>query len=385
MKIEKYTKDLTLKNMIIMIFSAITFYMLLANLESVRAFIGNIYRAFSPLVTAFALSYVMLPLCHFFEQKVFGKLKKRKTARNLAVVSSIVTLLVFFVLLIVMVVPQLVGSITSIVENMDSYLTSANEVVAKLGNWFPESGLDSNTFVESSSQVFTLLLDWVTKNIDEILQASLGIGTGIFNGIVILTLVIYILIDRSNILNAAKRYLKSVTNEKQYKRTSEILAQSDVILSNYLSMNFVDALVVFGLNLVFMLVTGMPYAMLISVIAGVTNIIPTFGPWIGAVPNLFLLFIVNPNYVIIFLIWTIILQIADGNVIKPILFNGSTGLRPLYVLSAILIGGRLFGMLGLVLGTPVVAIIAFVVKERVAKRIDRRNSIELEIVDQIEK
>ncbi len=143
-----------------------------------------------------------------------------------------------------------------------------------------------------------------------------------------------------------------------------------MIMFDWLSNN-VDALIIFMLNVVFMVITGMPYPMLVSVIAGITNIIPTFGPWIGLVPNVFLLIVVNPNYVPVFLVWTIILQAADGNLIKPFLIKGSTGLRPLYVLSAIIIGGRLFGMLGLFLGTPVVAIIGFIIEEQVTKRLDK--------------
>ena len=121
-----------------------------------------------------------------------------------------------------------------------------------------------------------------------------------------------------------------------------------------------------------MVILDMPYPLLISVIVGVTNFIPTFGPFIGAIPSLIIILLVRPLDALWFLLWTLVLQFTDGNILKPNLFKGPTGLRPLWVLASIIIGGRLFGIVGMILGIPLLSIVSSILEENISKRLAKR-------------
>jgi predicted PurR-regulated permease PerM len=162
--------------------------------------------------------------------------------------------------------------------------------------------------------------------------------------------------------------------DERYNKWADCLNRCNKILIRYIGVDVVDGIVVGVVNFLFMIIMRMPYAALISVIVGITNLAPTFGPIVGAVIGAFILVLVNPWHALWFLIFTIILQTIDGYILKPRLFGESLGVSALMVLISIIIGGRLFGVIGILFAIPFAAIIDFVWKDYVIKKLEERKA-----------
>jgi predicted PurR-regulated permease PerM len=180
---------------------------------------------------------------------------------------------------------------------------------------------------------------------------------------------IYILLDRERFTVQFRKLTYAIFSKKQSERLFEISKLSARMFNSFIIGKTVDSLIVGVICYIFMLIFGWPYPVLISLIIGVTNMIPVFGPFIGAIPALFLLFIVDPSAALWFALFIIILQQIDGNIIGPLILQDSMGLPSLWIMFAIIIGGGFFGLIGMFLGVPVFAIIYVIVKEIVNQRL----------------
>ncbi len=160
---------------------------------------------------------------------------------------------------------------------------------------------------------------------------------------------------------------------EKHKYTGIFVKRCNAIIIRYISFDIVDGIIVGVVNLIFMLAAGIPYSVLISVIVGITNLAPTFGPIVGCLVGAFILVLVNPWFALSFIIFTIILQTVDGYILKPRLFGESLGVSPLMILVSIVLGGRLFGVAGILLAIPFAAIIDFIWRDYILKRLEERH------------
>jgi predicted PurR-regulated permease PerM len=183
---------------------------------------------------------------------------------------------------------------------------------------------------------------------------------------------IYMLMDKERLLAGGKRLWKAITNEKSYQISTDFLGRCNSIMMQYIVFDLLDGLLIGILNAIFMLIVGYPYVPLISVIVGVTNLAPTFGPILGAVIGSLILFLINPWYALGFLIFTIALQTVDGYVIKPKLFGGQLGVPSIWILISLIVFGRLWGVIGILLAIPFAAIIDFIYQDVILFRLERR-------------
>jgi predicted PurR-regulated permease PerM len=206
---------------------------------------------------------------------------------------------------------------------------------------------------------------FVPNLMSSVLTALSSLGNFVIGFIVCL----YILIDKDKIINNLGKFGKAVLNKEQYKKACKIALLAFEKFSNFFSGKIYDSIIIGILCFIAMLFINKEYATLIAVIVGITNIIPFFGPIIGAVPCALLLLIVDPFECLIFVIMIIILQQLDGNVIGPAILGDSVGLSSLWIMFAILVGGAYFGFFGMLLGVPVVAVIYYIVKEFVDEKL----------------
>ena len=161
---------------------------------------------------------------------------------------------------------------------------------------------------------------------------------------------------------------------ENYRATGEFIKRCNNIIIRYISFDIIDGIIVGIVNFIVMAIIGIPYSVLISVIAGVTNLAPTFGPIVGAAIGAFILILVQPWFCVAFLIITIVLQTVDGYILKPKLFGESLGVSPLMILIAIILGGRLFGVAGILLAIPFAAILDFVYRDFVLKKLEEKHN-----------
>ena len=164
-------------------------------------------------------------------------------------------------------------------------------------------------------------------------------------------------------------------SDERYENSLDFLHRCNHILIRYISCDLLDGVAVGLVNYFFMIITGMPYAVLISVVVGLANLVPTFGPIVGGASGALILLLVNPKYVLWFLIFTVILQTIDGYILKPHLYGDTLGVSPLWILVCIILGGRIFGMAGVILAIPFAAISDYIFHEQVWRKVTEKNRL----------
>lgn len=359
----------TLANLLVVL-AGILFYMLIKNIAVVGSVAAWIFHVLWPLILGLILAYLVSPMSDFFTDKILCKMKRRKAAQILGVIIAYLLLLVLTGLIVWAIVPQLISSGQLLVGNMEGYFNQAKDFLIRLKERYVFLDIDIDALVGSWSELFAKVSNWVLNNLlGSVVNASYSLGTKIVNFSLGLVISVYILLDKENIRCISARWRYSLSSEMAYARQNKFMTHCNEIFKSYIGGNVIDTLIIGIATFLFMLIMGMPYPLLVSTIAAVTNIIPTFGPIIGAAPCVFIFLLIEPIDALWYLIWVVVIQMIDGNVIKPILFSDSTGLSPLSVLLAIVIGGRLFGLVGMLVGIPVFALISEVVSQSIDRRL----------------
>ncbi len=370
-KLLEYLKERRTLSALLIILIAIVFYMLLANFTDIRTAIAKLFSILSPLFAGAFLAYLLDPFARLLDRTLFKKIPRRRAARVLSVLLAFFTVLAVFIVLLVTIVPQVLDSLGVLLGNIGGYFTEAEAALTALVTRFPEFDISLDELFDTWSGWLTNITTLITDNLNTIIETSYRAGSRVFNFVLSVVMSLYILLDKENIFRSIKRWAHSRMKLEKYDRYYFLLKRADGIFIGFLGGNVLDCLIVGMANFIVMKILGMPYALLISVIVGVTNFIPTFGPIIGAVPSLLILLLIKPMYALEFLILAVVLQTLDPYLLKPLLFGDATGLRPLWVLAAVIIGGRLFGVWGMVFGIPMLAVISQLMHEGVDKRLER--------------
>lgn len=353
--------------------SAVVLYMILSNLDSISAGLDSIYSFMRPVVTGLIIAYILNPVSKLFEDHVFKKLKNEGTKWKLSVGFSLLAIILAIVLLFVALIPQLVDSVATFVNNVGGYVDALQEL---LHEYEHESyfGIDISSIADIGDKLLTTVSDYFSKNVGNVVNTSANIGRGVVDLLLALILAVYLLLDKKRLKDGLSRLFGLIMKPDTYSSTGDFIRRCNGIIIRYISFDIVDGIIVGIVNAVFMLIAGMPYAVLISVIVGITNLAPTFGPIVGALIGGFILVLVKPWYGLAFLIFTVIIQTIDGYILKPKLFGESLGVSPLMILISIILGGRLFGVSGILLAIPFAAILDFVYRDYVIKRLEEKRS-----------
>ncbi|MBP1585122.1 MAG: AI-2E family transporter [Lachnospiraceae bacterium] len=373
----KKLKELLQKNWFAYTFAAcvgVVLYVLLTHLSG----IGNFFSAFkdvlSPVFCGAVMAYLMNPLCNSFERKLFGKVKKDKLRHSLAVITTVVLVMIAITLLFIALVPSLVKSVSVLFSNVPSYLDNLESNIDKVSVNLEKFGLDMDQIESTIEKSLSDLFKVVPENIGTILSTSVSVGSSLFNLVIGFILAIYFLSGKEGFRSGFRRLRHAFMTDKAYQTHTVFWKKCHEILIRYIGFDVLDGIIVGIINALFMVIARMPYVSLISVVVGVSNLIPTFGPVIGAVIGAFILVLVDPMQALIFLIFTMVLQLIDGYILKPKMFGGSLGVPAAWILISIVVGGKIFGIPGIVLGIPFAAIISFVYEELVMPLLLKRKA-----------
>ena len=323
-----------------------------------------------PVFLGFVIAYVLNPLTDIFEEKVFGRMRSGSLKRTLSIMLSFVSVLVFLVLLIVLLVPQVIGSVSRLVGNMDTYSRALQRLIAQISASATNWNIDLSSVEEAIRSALQAFTRTIPASLQRVMSTSLHIGRTVFYVVIACIMAAYFLTEKEKILAAFKRLLIAILPDRAYRRSIVFLKKCNRIMSRYIIFDLLDGLIVGVANWIFMMVTGMSYAVLISVVVGVTNLAPTFGPIVGAVIGGLILVLVNPWHALFFLIFTIVLQTIDGYYIKPKLFGDQLGISGIWILICIIIGGRMFGATGVLFSIPFAAIADFAYKNEILARLE---------------
>ncbi len=370
----------------IVICIAIIFHTILNNLSGILEFISSFMIFIHPVFNGVMIAYVLNPLCSFFEKRLFKRILNRTTGWILSVITSIIIIFCVIILLGAALIPQLAESVSTLFSNMQDYISAFRIFLKKITDTSAGKhlGINPDQIFGIGDGMIEKAGNYVTDHMGLFVGKSADIGKWLIEAVISFILAIYFLIDKRKIKISCKEFLFLIMGEDKYKKALTFLTRCNNITFKFISIDVIDAIIIGFANFIFMLLTGMNYAALVSVIVGITNLAPTFGPLIGAVIGAFVLVFTNPWHAFWFLVFTAILQTVDGYLLKPKLFGNSLGVSSLMIMIAIILGGRLFGVMGVLLAIPVSAILDFMWKDFVITSLkEYRNKRKSQINDQL--
>jgi predicted PurR-regulated permease PerM len=356
----------------------------------IGAFIKSAIDTLMPLLIGFVLAYILNPVLKFFEKYCFRFIKHDKLRRG---VSRLVAYLVFRVVVIglaTMVIVQLEQSLGDLLSARADYIAVLAEKISDIAIKFEKaSGFvlgDEYSYSSLYSIFNTKINDWLTGIISYITENSgmlfaQGLQTmSVLAKIVIgLIISIYALMSKEKLLAQAKKIGVALFSESHTKYINHILTLAHNTFEKFFVGKVIDSLIIGVIAAIFLTVFRFPYAAIIAIIIGVTNIIPFFGPFIGAIPSALFILIAKPSYFLPFLIFIFLLQQLDGNIIGPRILGGRLGLDTIWIIIAIILMRSLVGTLGMFIGVPIFTIIYVIIKEQVNRRLSAKKlPIELE-------
>jgi len=336
--------------------SGVVLYLFLSHLNILWTLLGKIAYVVSPVIAGLVIAYVLDPMVRLCEQKVLGRMRNRHVARNLSVLIVFVGLIVLIVIFLVALVPQLISSVRMFLSNVGAYGENLNSALTQLTEFAAEHNVDISEATSAGTDMIGLVLNMVPDNLDGILGTTISYGVDAFNRIISCIIAAYLLADKEGMLGGAKRLHRAVTSERSYQKSMAFLGMCNIIMIRYIVSDLLDGLIIGILNAVFMMIARMPYVTLLSVVVGVTNLVPTFGPVVGAIIGAGILVLIDPWQALAFLIFTVCLQTIDGYVIKPKLFGDTMGIPSIWILISIIVGSRMLGLWGILLSIPCASI-----------------------------
>jgi len=352
--------------------TAVILYMILSRFSGIGSFFGRLVYYLSPFFWGLIIAYILLPMTDFLADRCFKGFKNRRLARNLSILITVLFMLAAISFLISVIVPQLLSSCQLLINNLEGYFNTFMHSAEGFASRFDMLDLDVTKLLGNWNDILQKAINFVLVNSRNLISASVKIGNTIFNAVIVLAIAIYVMADKARLIAGAKRLGMALFKKETYDNIGYILGHSHRILVRYIGSDLVDGLLIGVANFLFMTVTGMPYPLLISVVVGVTNLVPTFGPCFGGACAFIILLIIRPIQAFWFLLWIIVLQQIDGNVIKPLLFGETVGLPSLWVLVSIVVAGRMFGIAGMLLAVPVAAILWLIIEEGLHAKLVRK-------------
>lgn len=351
---------------------AVVLYLLLNNITPLREKLQSLRKILSPVMIGLVLAYLIDPVTKFLERTAFRWVKKESVRRSLAVLISILFVLLLVTVFFSTLIPSLVGSITSLLNSANTYLVRAEELLYQLSESELGTLLGLESVAEKVENSLAKGFDLVTSNLTAILGQVGALGGKLFNWAIGLILSIYFLLGKKGLLAGVENLRRTALLPETYDRHSVFLHRCNHIFIQYIGCNLLDALIVGAANALFMTIFKMPYIPLVSVAVGFANLLPTFGPFIGAGIGSVILVLHKPIMALWFLVFTTVLQIVDGYLIKPRLFSSSLGIPAVWTLIAIILGGKFFGILGVLLAIPTAAVLTFLYKDNFLPWLGRR-------------
>lgn len=348
-------------------------------------FVVKIVDVMMPFIIGFVVAYLVTPMYNASVRRIrFFMMKQGKDesqamrrAKPLSLLITFIALFAVVSLLLYLVIPELINTITDLVVTLPATFDNVLAWMQHKAEVYQIWGPIEKVFQNSNDK----LLAWMTQ---KLLPASMSVMDGISTGVmgllgivsdIVIGLIaaVYMLAGKDLFAAQAKKLSRCIFSEKS---AAKLMKGADVVNTTFMrfvSSNLIDGLIVGVITCIFMNIVNWEYAMLIAVIIGVTNLIPFFGPFIGAIPSIALLLTVNPLHALYFGLFVVVLQQIDGNVIKPKLFGEGVGLPSFWVMFAIIVGGGFFGFIGMLLGVPVFACIYQYVTYRMNRKLKRNN------------
>ena len=351
---------------------------LLLNIKEVIKILDNIMIIINPIILALAMAFVLNILMKIFENKIFCFLDKQKNAflRNMKRTLSILSTFLFVIGMIVgitlFVIPQFIESLSTLIDAVPGYLNSFEKMVDSHLSSIEIMKVIQDSVIDAWREVLQVAGKLIGKSVTGILSVTVNITNMIFNFVVALVLAIYMLANKEKLILQSKKLLYASLKKDVVDKILEVGKLTNVTFSIFIGGQCTEAIILGILCFIGMNIFRMPYALLISVLISVTSLIPVFGAFIGTIPAVFIILIISPIKAIWFVIFIIVLQQLEGNIIYPKVVGSSVGLSAIWVMVAITIGGSAFGLIGMLIGVPTVSVIYQLVRKATNDKLNKK-------------
>ena len=359
------------KSILLIITYAVVLVVVLARLNVIGGAVMWALGLIKPLLIGFAIAFVLNRPCHFFNRLYLRGLgeNNRKVCRALAVVSSYVALLVVASAIFAFVLPKLVQSIQTFVGNLSGYLSNLqsgyNEIMGQLN--MEAENIDLSGLDEKLSQAFDYVLSFLSDLGPQLLQFTSGLVSAVVTGFLAVVFSIYMLSGQEKLLGQCRRVFRAYVPARIAGPIGDVVRLTGDTFTRFVTGQLIEACILGGLCACGMLFIQADYAPLIGVIVGTSALVPVAGAYVGAVISALLLLVVSPLKALIFLIFLLILQQFEGNVIYPKVVGTTIGLPGLWVLAAVTVGGGVGGLLGVLLSVPIASVLYTLLRRRLAR------------------
>ena len=344
----------------------------LLNWDSIAGFVGKIWTALAPFVWGFCIAFVLVPLRRLCEDKwLSGTSMKPRLKRTISVAFSLIVMILTIMLFFYVLIPQLVSSFETLAASMDGYISTLEAFLNRIN----QNKETNDILITLYETVRNNIVEWVsgpTALVSKIVSYSVTIVKGVFNFFVGMIIAVYILLDQERWIGQFKKVSYAFLPAEQAEELFRVTELTARMLDNFIFGKALDSLIIGLATAVCCGLMKIPYTPLIAFIVGITNMIPVFGPFIGAVPCAFILVIISPAKALEFVIFVIVLQQVDGNILGPYILGDSMGLPPLWIMAAIIVGGAIWGILGMFLGVPLFSVVYVLIRDLVIKRLKER-------------
>ncbi len=339
----------------------------------VQDFIFVMFSALTPFIVGIVIAYLLNILMNFYESHYFKNRHKpivMKSRRPVCMVLAILTMVGVIAILIYMIIPELVSCFTMLIDKIPGMVKEWGEkpyvkkvvpkdIMVQLNN------LDWNTYAE---KVTGFLTSGISGAVGTVATVASSIFSKVVSGVLGFIFALYMLAGKETLQAQCKRFLNSFLKDAWYDKTMYYLAMSNECFHNYIVGKIIDAVILGIMCAVGMAVFRFPYAVMIGALVGFTALIPVAGAYIGAGVGAFMILTISPLKALLFIIFIVILQQIEGNLIYPKVMSNSIGLPGIWVLAAITVGGSISGIAGMLVGVPIAAIIYRILREEVIKR-----------------
>lgn len=369
---------------VVIILCMLCFFILL-RMDDISAVIGMILNILRPIIYGLAIAYLLNPIVKTIERylrpwmkKQFPKVKKNhQVCRGIGIFVAIVIMLTVIAALFNMLIPELYRSIRNMVLTVPGQI---NEALKTLTEIMSQDSALGQIFTATLTEVTGFLQNWMRTDLlsqvndfmSHLTEGVFNVVNEVMNAVIGIIVSIYVLYSKEKFSMQSKKIIYALFKPNHANMILHLTIKSNSIFGGFIIGKIIDSAIIGVLCFIGLSILNMPYTVLVSVIVGVTNVIPFFGPYIGAIPSAVLIMLSDPKMGIYFILFILVLQQLDGNVIGPKILGDSTGLSAFWVMFAILLGGGLFGFLGMILGVPTFAVIYYVVNMLINHNLERR-------------
>ncbi|MBO5450958.1 MAG: AI-2E family transporter [Lachnospiraceae bacterium] len=364
---------------------SIVFYYVLFHPTRFLQIFSSISKTCAPIISGLVLAYLLTPICSFFENYLLIPLykkcnlnikdmKPKKRIRGLAILLTLFVVIYLLYIFFSIVLKEIISSIQSIVlqfpiyiKNLEKWIDSTLSLNQEIES-FANNMLDTY-YVELNDWLNNSLLPQVNVIVKEVSLSLISVAKGLWNLIIGLIVSVYVLFSKEQFAGQSKKIIYAFFPKKKANEIISDIRYANKTFGAYVSGKIIDSIIIGFLCFFLMKLLKINYPILISVIIGITNVIPFFGPFIGAIPSILLILLINPFNGIKFLILIILLQAFDGNILGPKILGDSTGLSSFWVIFSITIFGAYFGVVGMAVGVPIFALIYAAFKRKVNRNL----------------